>query len=167
MRRDVRVNAVLLQAAWFAAVLGGNTGALAACAVVAAHVLSRGHPQRDLTIAAMTAAIGLGVDTAWIWTGVLDFHLAVVAPPWIVALWACVGLSANYAFAPCVGRPWSAAAIAAVACPLSYLAAASLGALALPAPPMLAVIAAGWAIVFGVLLGFIAPFFNRQFEELI
>jgi hypothetical protein len=164
-RCDYLINAALLSAAWIAAVLGGDIVALTACALFAAHILARGHRERDLTIAAVAAAIGLGVDTAWIWLGVLDYHAAPVAPLWIVALWGCVGLSANHAFRGLLGQPWRAASAAAIACPPLYVAAGMLGAVRTPAPWMLLAVAAGWAMLFGVLLGLVAPFFNRQFEE--
>lgn len=159
------IDAALLSTVWVAAVLGGNLAALAACALLVAHVLARGHAERDLTIAAIAAASGLGVDTTWIWLGVLDYHAAPVAPLWIVALWACVGLCANHAFERLLGQPWRAASAAATACPLLYAAAAMVGAVRTPEPWMLLAVAASWAVLFGVLLGWVAPFFNRQFEE--
>lgn len=165
--RELLVDLALLQVVWFAAVLGGDLGATAAGALLAALVLRRGHVERDLTVAAVTAATGLGLDTAWIWAGALDYHGAPVAPLWIVVLWACVGLSANHAFARWLGRPWLAGALAAAACPLSYLAGASFGAVRLPEPPLLVLVAAAWAVVFAALLGWVAPFFNRQFEEVV
>jgi Protein of unknown function (DUF2878) len=161
----VVVNAVLLQLTWFAAVFGGTVAAALACALLAAHVLPRGG-RRDLTLAAIVGAVGLGLDTLWIYSGVLDYHGALLAPPWLVLLWIAVGLSLNYSLSMCIGRPWLGGLMAAAACPLSYLGAAALGALAVPSLPSLIIVALSWAIVFGGLFGIVAPFFNRQFEEI-
>jgi hypothetical protein len=161
----VVVNAALLQLTWFAAVIGGTLAAACACALLAAHVLSRGG-RRDLTLAAIVGAVGLGLDTLWIYSGILDYHGALLAPPWIVLLWLAVGLSLNYSLSMCVGRPWLGGALAAAACPLSYLSASALGALVIPATSSLTIIALGWAVLFGGLFGVVAPFFNRQFEEI-
>jgi hypothetical protein len=161
----VVVNAALLQLTWFAAVIGGTLAAACACALLAAHVLSRGG-RRDLTLAAIVGAVGLGLDTLWIYSGILDYHGALLAPPWIVLLWLAVGLSLNYSLSMCVGRPWLGGALAAAACPLSYLGASALGALVIPSTSSLTMIALGWAVVFGGLFGVVAPFFNRQFEEI-
>ncbi len=165
MNLHVVTNAVLLQLTWFAAVFGGTLAAAFACALLAAHVLSRGG-RRDLTLAAIVGAVGLGLDTLWIYSGVLDYHGALLAPPWIVVLWVAVGLSLNYSLSMCIGRPWLGGALAAVVCPLSYLGASGLGALAIPAASSLIVVALGWAVVFSGLFGVVAPFFNRQFEEI-
>ncbi len=165
MNVHVAVNAVLLQLTWFAAVFAGTLAAVLAGALLAAHVLSRGG-RRDLTLAAIVGAVGLGLDTLWIYSGILDYHGALLAPPWIVVLWIAVGLSLNYSLSMFIGRPWLGGALAAATCPLSYLGASALGALTIPSAPLLIVVALGWAVVFGSLFGVVAPFFNRQFEEI-
>jgi len=161
----VVVNAVLLQLTWFAAVVGGTIAAAFSCLLLAAHALSHGG-RRDLTLAAIAGAVGLGLDTLWIYSGVLDYHGALLAPPWIVVLWIAVGFSLNYSLSMFIGRPWLGGALAAAACPLSYLGASALGALTIPSPQSLFAVALAWAVVFGGLFGVVAPFFNRQFEEI-
>jgi hypothetical protein len=161
----VVINAVLLQATWFAAVLGGTRAALVACLVLAAHVLARSG-WRDLTLGAVVGALGLGLDTLWIYSGILDYHGAVLAPPWIVVLWVAVGLSLNHSLSMFIRHPWTGAALVAVSGPLSYMGGAALGAVVIPAPPLLVAVALGWALLFGGLFGVVAPFFNRQFEEI-
>ena len=165
MNVHVVVNALLLQLTWFAAVGGGTIAAAIACMLLAAHVLLRGG-RRDLTLAAIVGAVGLGLDTLWIYGGVLDYHGALLAPPWIVVVWVAVGLSLNYSLSMCIGRPWLGGALAAVAGPLSCLGASALGALTIPSASSLIVVAFGCAVVFGSLFGIVAPFFNRQFEEI-
>ncbi len=165
MNAHAIINAVLFQATWFAAVLGGTFGALIACAVLAAHVLARSG-WRDLALGAVVGVVGLGLDTLWIYSGILDYHGAAVAPPWIVVLWVAVGLSLNHSLSMFIGRPWAGSALVVVACPLSYMGGAALGAVIIPAPLPLVAVALGWALVFGTLFGIVAPFFNRQFEEI-
>ncbi len=164
MKLHAVVNGVLFQVTWFAAVLGGTVAGLAACAALAAHAFWRGG-RGDLALAAIVGAIGLGLDTIWIYCGILDFHGTVPAPHWIVVLWVALGLSMNHSLSMLIGRPWLAAALAAVACPLSYLGGAALGAVVIPKPVLLIVVALSWAVLFACLFGAVAPFLNRQFEE--
>lgn len=159
------VNALLLPVTWLAAVVGGNLAAAFACTLLTVHALSRGG-RRDLTLAAIVGAVGLGLDTLWVYSGILDYHGALLAPPWIVLLWIAVGVSLNHSLSMCIGRPWLGGALAAATCPLSYLGAAALGALNIPSAASLIVIALSWAVVFAGLFGIVAPFFNRQFEEI-
>jgi len=158
------VNACLFQVTWFAAVVGGTGAALASCGVLAAHTLARGTARADLTLSALTGVLGLGLDTLWIHTGVLDYHGSLLAPVWIVALWVAVGLSLNHSLAIILGRPILAAVLVIGACPMSYLGGAALGGVEIPSPPLLAAVALTWACLFAALCGVIAPFVNRQFE---
>ncbi len=140
--RALVVNAALLQLTWFAAVGGGTIAATFACTLFAAHVLSRGG-WRELTLAAVVGAVGLGLDTLWIYGGLLDYHGALLAPPSIVVFWIAVGFSLNYSLSMCIGRPWLGGALAAVACSLSCLGASTLGALIIPSATSLVVVALG------------------------
>jgi hypothetical protein len=165
MNPHVLLNAGLFQITWFAAVMGGTFAAAGACALLAGHALTRGRAGADLTIAAVLGAVGFGLDTLWIQTGVLDYHGSLLAPPWIVALWAAVGLSVNHSLSFLLGRPWLAAIATAIACPFSYLGGSALGGVAVPAPSLLAIVALAWAALFAVVFGLLAPFLNRQFDD--
>jgi Protein of unknown function (DUF2878) len=160
----VVINAVLFQLTWFAAVLGGSLFAMTACALLTGHLAFRDSLKADAVIGAITVALGLGLDTLWIHINVLDFHGAVVAPMWIVVLWAALGLSLNHSMAWFISRPFAGAILAGACAPLSYLSGAALGAVFVPDSVMLGLVSVAWFALFYVLFKMVAPFVNRQFQ---
>lgn len=160
----VVINAVLFQLTWFAAVLGGSLFALAACALLTTHLVLRDSLKADCTIGAITAVLGLGLDTLWIHLNVLDFNGVAVAPPWIVVLWGALGLSMNHSMAWFVSRPLPGAIVAGACAPLSYLSGAALGGVIVPDSAMLGLVSLAWFVLFYVLFRVVAPFVNRQFQ---
>jgi len=159
----VLVNASLFQLTWFAAVLGGNGFAVPACALLAIHLVFRDSLKADCTIGAITAALGLGLDTLWIHLNVLDFNGAVIAPLWIVVLWAALGLSMNHSMSWFITRPLPGAILAGASAPLSYLSGAALGGVMVPDSKMLGIVSLAWFAVFFMVFRVVAPFVNRQF----
>jgi len=147
-------NAVLFQGAWFACVLGGAAGTsvwgAGAVAGLLAFAAVRDRLRSDLVYAAAGASVGFALDTLWIQAGVLDYSGAAVAPAWIVLLWAGVGLTLNHSMAPFAQRPWLGAALAGASAPLSYLGGERLGAVVVPEPVLLIVVAIAWMLLFGV-----------------
>lgn len=164
MNLHTLLNAGLFQVTWFAAVMGGTLVGVAACSVLAAHALARGSARADLTLAAVLGVVGFVLDTLWIQTGVLDYHGASLAPPWIVALWVAVGLSINHSLSVFLGRPWLAAVAVGAACPFSYLGGAALGGVTIPELGQLTVVGCAWGGLFAGVFGLLAPFLNRRFE---
>ena len=164
MNWPVVINAVLFQLTWFAAVLGGSLFAIAACALLTGHLAFRDSMKADAVIGAITAVLGLGLDTLWIQINVLDFHGAAVAPMWIVVLWAALGLSINHSMAWFISRPLPGAILAAASAPLSYLSGAALGGVIVPDTAMLGLVCVSWFALFYVLFKVVAPFVNRQFQ---
>jgi ribosomal protein L12E/L44/L45/RPP1/RPP2 len=165
MMSPALVNAALFQLTWFAAVLGGTAAAFVAAALLLLHAARHGSAKADLTIAAITAALGVGLDTAWIYLGVLDYGGAVVAPAWIAVLWAAVGVSLNHSLAMLQRYPLAGAAAAAVAAPLSYSAGAALGGVEVLDRLALVGVAVSWFAVFAPLLGWIVPRVNQLWSE--
>ena len=157
------VNAVLFQVTWFSAVLGGSLPALAACGVLTAHLVFRSSLRADITIAAITTAVGFCLDTLWIHLNVLDFNGATLAPVWIVVLWTALGLSLNHSMSVFLRRPLIGAILAGASAPLSYLSGAALGGVIVPERVLLAVVSASWFVFFYLLFRYLAPFINRQF----
>jgi hypothetical protein len=155
------VNAALFQATWFAAVLFGTGAALVAAGLLGWHAAARGTAKADLTLAAFLAVIGLGLDTAWIYLGVLDYNGAVVAPPWIVVLWGAVGLSVNHSLSFLQRSPWLAAVLVGPAGAISYLAGAEFGGVVIPQMASLLIVVVVWALLFFLLIDRVVPFFNR------
>jgi len=146
------VNALLFQAAWFGCVLGGSVGSsrwgAMAVAGMVAFAAMRERWRSDLAWALAAAGVGFCLDTLWIRIGVLDYSGADVAPPWIVLLWAGVGLSLNHSLAVFVARPWIGGVLAGLSAPVSYLGGERLGAVVVSDPLQLALVAAAWCAVF-------------------
>jgi len=145
-------NAVLFQFAWFACVLGGAAGSslwgAGAVTSLAAFAALRDRWRSDVAFALLGAVVGLGLDTLWIQTGVLDYGGAALAPPWIVLLWAGVGLTLNHSLGLFSARPWLGGLLAGLSAPLSYLGGERLGAVAVPDPWLLGFVAATWFALF-------------------
>ena len=151
MSRANLVNAGLFQLTWFACVLGGAAGSSVWGAVALASLLAfsgaRPFLRSDLTLAAVLGLVGLGLDTLWIRTGVLDYGSAI-APAWIIMLWMGVGLTLNHSLSLFANRPWLGGLMAGAAAPLSYLGGERLGGVAVPDPWLLGVVAAAWFALF-------------------
>jgi hypothetical protein len=148
-------NVALFQAGWLACVLGAANGVpaiapLVAAAVVARHAWTSPAPRRELALAGLACAIGAVFDSALAASGLILYREGTVvngaAPYWIVALWALFATTLNRSLAWLHGRYALAAALGAVAGPLSYWAGARLGALELVQPAAAFVaLAVGWA----------------------
>lgn len=145
-------NALLFQGAWFACVLGGAAGSSAWGAALvtglAGFACLREHWRSDLAWAVGAGTIGFGLDSLWIAVGVLDYHGAPVAPAWIVLLWVGVGLTLNHSLGFFAARPRLGGMLAGGTAPLSYLAGERLGAVVVPEPFGLVLVAAVWGLLF-------------------
>jgi hypothetical protein len=161
----IAINFVLFQAGWFACVLGAahgrdGWGVLAAGAIVARHVAWAPRPRRALALVAGTAAIGACWDSTLGLGGSLVFRSAwpaawpaLLAPAWILALWALFATTLNVSLRWLRGRGLVAAALGAVCGPLTYLGGARLGAATLVQPlQAIVLMAVGWAVLMPVLV---------------
>ena len=153
MRHAGLINVVLFQITWFACVAGGMLWGLGALSVMLGFSWKTGLLASDLMCGAVAAIVGVVLDTLWIYTGVLDFPGATVAPVWIVMLWIGVGLSLNHGLAIFRSQPVFGGLLAAVAAPICYLSGQALGAVIVPDVTLLASVAAAWFVVFW--LGFL------------
>lgn len=157
-------NAVVFQLAWFAAVIGAGHGhAWPGVAAVAAFALLQlgttpATRAADLKLIVLAAAIGFGLDSLFVSSGLLTYRgawpSASLAPAWIVALWVNLALCLNHSLRWLQPRPWLAATLGAVASFTSYLGAArGWQAVAFAAPAALthAIVAACWALALPLL----------------
>jgi hypothetical protein len=151
------LNFGLMQAGWFACVLGAAhglpwLGTVATIAIVGWHAAHTARPAEELKLIALVTLAGGTFDTALTAAGWVAFpngqFAPWLAPHWIFALWALFATGLNVSLAWLKGRWWLAAAIGAVASPLSYWAGVRLGAATFVEPvPMLAALALGWAVI--------------------
>ncbi|QNP41758.1 DUF2878 domain-containing protein [Lysobacter solisilvae (ex Woo and Kim 2020)] len=155
-------NAVGYQAVWIIAVTGAAHGraywALAAAAVfVAAQWLASQHRASDLRLLAVAVALGVILDGTLAASGWLRYATpdpALLAPAWILAVWAAFALTINHSLRFLQGRPAWAAAVGALGGPAAYLAAErGFGAVTFATPPARGVVmlAVAWALVLALL----------------
>lgn len=163
MSPHLLLNAALFQLTWFAAVLFGVFAGLAAVVLLAMHGARGGVKTADLVLGSLAAAVGFGLDTLWIHTGILDFDGAVITPLWIVVLWLATGLTINHSLQPMARRPLPGAAAAGLMAPVSYLSGEALGGVSIPQPELLAVVSITWFALFLFVFSTVAPFINRLF----
>jgi hypothetical protein len=132
------LNFVLFYGGWFACVLGMAKGLpwlgpLAAVVVVGVHVAVN-HEQRLRELCTLLTALLLGplIDTALAGTRWFEFKepllLGFYAPVSLIALWAVFSTTLHTSLGWLTGRPAMLAVGCAIAGPLTYLAAAKMGA---------------------------------------
>ena len=169
MTRSV-ANFVLFQAVWFAAVLGATAGRmwigpLAALAFLTAHlwmVGDEGERRRELSYVLTVGLLGTLADSFLRAIGATAYPTSeeawffAWAPPWIASLWIAFAMLPRFSLGWLRGNPGLAVALGAVGGPLSYLAGARLGAVAVGDSPSLTwtALALEYAVVTPLLLRF-------------
>ena len=152
---------VVFQGAWFACVLGAANGWPWAGAAVAAGVAALGiafgtRPAADAMLVAVAVLVGLAWDSTMVQLGWIAYAepgpLPMLAPAWILALWALFAVTLRDPLRALHGRPWLAALLGAVGGPLSYAAAERLGACRFVDPAAPVALAVGWAAITPLLL---------------
>src|SRR6266404_6898622 len=145
---------------WFACVVGAangtpSYGVAVAAMLLALNILVAEDALHEARVIVTVGAIGFAIDTMLAWTGILVFdpwtsNPSWLCPIWLVAIWMMFGSMLTASLARLAPRTAVAAIMGAIAGPLSYLAAAKMGALAIPASvaPRVATISIIWAVVF-------------------
>ncbi|HPF37611.1 MAG TPA: DUF2878 domain-containing protein [Phycisphaerae bacterium] len=163
-QRRVIVNVIALQVGWFACVLGAAwglpwTGPALVLLAIAIHLAASPHRSVDATLIAMSAIIGLIVDSLLMQSGVIAFNSGVTAgwitPAWMIALWANFGTSLNLTLAILQNRWFLAILFGAAGGALAYIGGVRLGALLMPAGIARGgmFVAFAWAVVTPLLVG--------------
>lgn len=154
------VNVALYQCVWFAAVLGRGDGLVASALTlvpIVAHLVLARERARELAVVIPCAALGVAVDSALVLGGVFVFEPrppVLPVPWWLIAIWIAFAATLRHALAPLLSRGPLFVALGTVGGPLSYLAAARLGAVELPYGPLASalVLAPAWALVCAALI---------------
>jgi len=129
------MNAVLYQSVWFLSVLGREDWIAASLALLALHLVWCRGRGSEVAVILICSAIGIGVDTTLAIFDVYRFTPDpgwLPIPFWLIVLWLGFTATLRHALAWFVDRPLMLIAAAAIGAPLSYLAAARLGAVTLP-----------------------------------
>tara|TARA_R110002020_G_scaffold358881_1_gene571548 strand:- start:5370 stop:5900 length:531 start_codon:yes stop_codon:yes gene_type:complete len=160
-------NALLFQASWFACVLGGTSAWLLiplAALVIHFTWISSWAAEGKLVVSVMLA--GTALDSFLLQMGVFSFPgEPLLAPLWLVLLWAILGTTLNHCLAWSAKPLWLACLLGAIAGPLSYFAGAALADVGLPLGMQTSaiVLAVCWAIIYPLLHGF-AHLYREQFR---
>ena len=150
------------QLVWFGVVIFAGRGQpwlsvmLAAVFALAQWQVSRQRVS-DGRLLACAVALGIALDGSLASSGLLRYASpspALLAPAWILALWAAFAMTLNQSMLFLRGRPMVAAVFGAVGGPLAYAGAArgfDAVAFAAPAWPAMLALGLGWAIAMSVL----------------
>jgi len=149
------INLIVFQAGWLACVIGAAhglpwVGLAAVAAAIALHLGLAARPAAELRLVAVAVGLGALFDSALLSTGWVSYPSGVlapiVAPYWILAMWALLATTLNVSLAWLKRSLPLAAILGAICGPLSYLAGARLGGIALIEPVgSLFLLSAGWA----------------------
>ena len=151
---------------WFACAVGAangtpSYGVAVAAMLLALNILVAEDALHEARVIVTVGAIGFAIDTMLAWTGILVFdprtsNPSWLCPIWLVAIWMMFGSTLTASLAWLALRTAIAAIVGAIVGPLSYLAAAKMGALAIPGrvAPRVAILAIVWAVVLPGLLRF-------------
>lgn len=152
-----------MQASWWACILGAAHGmswpGVVVVTLFAAWQLSpeRCHPADRITVLRFVA-VGLVLDSLWPLLGVVAYaHPGPVpglTPAWLLLLWVALALTVHHSMAYFKRRWQLFVLLTTVGSPMSYAAAARLGAVEWIAPAWVVVLCMGpvWALVVGLLL---------------
>ena len=177
MNRNNWFNMLWMQSLWFSAVLGAARGPLwLASIVLIGFVFWEFRPARrvygDFQLMLVAVLLGLILDTTWVRLGWLEYTgaraLSEHAPLWILFLWAGLALTINHSLAWLQSKLMLAALLGAVFSPLSYLAAARLGAVTIISEPesLFIALSLSWAIALPLLL-WLAKYLKHLKQEKI
>ena len=150
-------NFVVFETAWFACILGvahGQPawGTAALVAAIAWHVAISARPSTEFALVAILGAIGLVAESLVVAQGHVAYPdgqpVARLAPYWMVALWAELGIALNVTLRWLKRKPLLAMVLGAVFGPLSFLGGVRLGgARFVDEPAALVTLACMWAVL--------------------
>ena len=153
----VLVNFAAFQVGWFSSVLGAAAqmpwlGPVVLLVAVALHLRQARRPDLEIGLILACGIIGLCFDSVLValgWVAYPSGQLnASLAPYWIVTMWMLFATTLNISMRWLRGRLPLAAALGAVAGPLSYLAGQRLGGMEfIESGNALVFLAVGWAAV--------------------
>lgn len=163
---------------WTACVLGAAhglpwVGPAVAAAVIAAHAIVTPRSVRWWPIVPGAAILGLLVDGTLNAVGAIHYQGVAGAtwlpPPWLPALWVLFASTLPGSLRWLLHRPLLAAALAAVAGPVSYASGARLGAINLGRPVVfsLTALAVAWGMSMPVLLAMVRSVGKEVDQEMM
>ncbi len=160
------LNFTLMQAAWFACVLGSRDDAVwigwaVTLAFFVFHFALAATRRADALLSLFAVAMGFVYETFNRWSGVVtvtsDFLPHPWAASWLLLLWVAFALAIRHSMAWMSGRYVVGAVLGAVAGPVSWRGGAALGGVTLSSAPAVAGVSVPWWVVLGVEWGAAMP----------
>ena len=162
MSKNVIINFVLYEFAWFASVLGAANnlpwlGVQVVIAVLAWHFVQAQQATPEFILLVIALLIGGLFDQILLSTGLISYESHGwsnnLVPAWILTMWAGFITLLNISLRWMRGRWVLAMLFGAIGGPLAYMGAAKLGAVSLNAvPTSFVALSVGWAILTPLLL---------------
>lgn len=144
------INVLIYQIVWFLCVLMGNVGAFLSLFLLALHLFRSPYLREDLKMMAVLLLIGLVVDGAIRYGGLISFTVdGFPIPLWLAVIWLALAILPHHALNWLKGRPLLSVVFAAVGGPLAYWAGVRFGSAEFNAPLLfsLALLAVVWAVL--------------------
>lgn len=156
-RYSLLYNVVLFQVLWFTAVLGTNQYLLAIVLLLALHLCWCSNRRAELFLLLTGSTIGIICDSIMFRAGFYVFTAETQSwpvPYWLIGLWFGFAATLRHSMTPLLKRPILFTLLSVVAAPLSYLAAAKLGAVEFPLGQLTTAVVVGlyWAVLTPLLM---------------
>lgn len=162
MSKEVIINFILMQVAWFICVMGAAhempwIGVFATVFVVLWHFKQAQQAKPEMILMMIALLIGASFDQLMHSTHLVSYQAHGwsdnLVPAWILALWAGFVTALNVSLRWMRGKWWLAIAFGAIGGPLAYMGAARLGAVELiHFPQSYVALSIGWAMLTPTLL---------------
>lgn len=156
------LNIVLMQAAWFACVLGAANGlpwlgVIVAVAVSAWHLATATRPRSEAMLLGASLVIGFLFDSALATASSISFASGVIVKGlttvWMLGLWLSFATVLTSSLRWLLSRPPLAILFGAIGGPMAYWSGAKLGAITLgPTPGSVIAIGVCWALAMGIFI---------------
>lgn len=157
------VNFLLYQIGWFACVLGTAwdfqwLGVCIAICLLGVHFWLASDRHVQFKLAFLAAALGLVIDSAQMWAGIVAFPRGGVVewlpPPFMTVLWLQFATTFRYSTRWLSGRYLLCACFGLLGAPLAFFAGERLGAISFPPPVLLHYAAVGliWSLAVPLLV---------------
>ena len=153
------INLFLLNALWFATVLGATheilwPAYLCLLLLISVILIYSGIDKQGWQVIAISVVFGIVIDGFLMGNGLVIYHghneiIPWLPPVWILSLWLGFGASVRVGMQWMLNSPILGTIFMVVGAPLSYVSAAKLGAVEIPQLiEALTVIAVGWLLYF-------------------
>ncbi len=159
---QILINILGFKVGWMSSVVGAAQempwlGPAVLVAVLIVHLRQAARPDLEIGLVVACGVIGAWFDSILAATGWVAYPsgqiVPHIAPYWIIAMWMLFATTLNRSMSWLKGRLPLAAAMGAIAGPLSYYAGSRLGGIVFESPlPAIIALAVGWGLIMPVVV---------------